>query len=129
MGNRRKLGVVRASIHRPGLRVLDEPTSRLDPLGLQEFRAMAGEARDRGQTVLSDPIVIAPHDSATPDVDPTERVAVVGNALTAPGNPGFPVEWRHTFSSHHGAQRRSPLLDGTLAPLGALGRHGPPVGC
>jgi ABC-type multidrug transport system ATPase subunit len=37
-GNRQKIGVVQAFMHRPQLVILDEPTSGLDPLLQAEFR-------------------------------------------------------------------------------------------
>ncbi|WP_104087566.1 ABC transporter ATP-binding protein [Cryobacterium sp. N19] len=51
-GNKQKLGVVQAFMHKPDLLVLDEPTSGLDPLVQQEFLTMVREARDNGQTVF-----------------------------------------------------------------------------
>lgn len=51
-GNKQKLGLVQAFMHKPALLVLDEPTSGLDPLVQQEFLAMVREARDAGQTVF-----------------------------------------------------------------------------
>lgn len=51
-GNKQKLGLVQAFMHRPELLVLDEPTSGLDPLVQREFLSMVREARDNGQTVL-----------------------------------------------------------------------------
>jgi ABC-2 type transport system ATP-binding protein len=51
-GNRQKIGLVQAFMHTPELLILDEPTSGLDPLMQQQFRAMVGEARERGQTVF-----------------------------------------------------------------------------
>ncbi|TQL47377.1 ABC-2 type transport system ATP-binding protein [Homoserinimonas aerilata] len=51
-GNKQKLGLVQAFMHRPRLLVLDEPTSGLDPLVQQEFLAMVREARELGQTVF-----------------------------------------------------------------------------
>lgn len=51
-GNRQKLGLVQAFMHRPELLILDEPTSGLDPLMQREFLSMVREARDNGQTVL-----------------------------------------------------------------------------
>jgi ABC-2 type transport system ATP-binding protein len=51
-GNRQKVGLLQAFMHRPELLVLDEPTSGLDPLLQQTFVAMVREARDAGQTVF-----------------------------------------------------------------------------
>lgn len=51
-GNKQKLGLVQAFMHRPELLILDEPTSGLDPLVQREFLAMVREARDAGQSVL-----------------------------------------------------------------------------
>lgn len=51
-GNKQKVGLVQAFMHRPALLVLDEPTSGLDPLIQREVLAMLREARDQGQTVL-----------------------------------------------------------------------------
>jgi ABC-2 type transport system ATP-binding protein len=51
-GNKRKLGLIQAFMHRPQLLMLDEPTSGLDPLVQHEFYALVDEARDAGQTVF-----------------------------------------------------------------------------
>jgi ABC-2 type transport system ATP-binding protein len=51
-GNRQKIGLVQAFMHRPDLLILDEPTSGLDPLQQQTFIELVREARERGQTVL-----------------------------------------------------------------------------
>lgn len=51
-GNKRKIGIVQAFMHRPRLLILDEPTSGLDPLNQQEFDKMIIEAANEGQTVF-----------------------------------------------------------------------------
>lgn len=51
-GNKQKLGLVQAFMHRPELLVLDEPTGGLDPLVQRSFLEMVSEARSEGQTVL-----------------------------------------------------------------------------
>ncbi|GHO46639.1 ABC transporter ATP-binding protein [Ktedonospora formicarum] len=51
-GNKRKLGIIQAFMHRPRLLILDEPTSGLDPLNQQEFDRMVLEVRDDGRTVF-----------------------------------------------------------------------------
>jgi ABC-2 type transport system ATP-binding protein len=51
-GNKRKIGIVQAFMHRPRLLILDEPTNGLDPLNQQEFDKMVTEVRDEGRTVF-----------------------------------------------------------------------------
>jgi len=51
-GNRQKVLLVGALATRADLLLLDEPTTGLDPLMEQVFRACVREARERGQTVL-----------------------------------------------------------------------------
>jgi len=51
-GNRRKLGLVIALMHKPDLLILDEPTNGLDPLIQQTFYALAREIRGEGRTIF-----------------------------------------------------------------------------
>ncbi|GCE14979.1 ABC transporter ATP-binding protein [Tengunoibacter tsumagoiensis] len=51
-GNKRKIGIIQAFMHRPQLLILDEPTSGLDPLNQQEFERMVKEVRADGRTVF-----------------------------------------------------------------------------
>ncbi len=51
-GNKQKLGVIQAFMHKPELVILDEPTSGLDPLVQQEVLGLCTEARDAGATVF-----------------------------------------------------------------------------
>jgi len=51
-GNRQKLGVLQAFMHRPPLLILDEPTSGLDPFLQQQFVGLVQEAARDGQTVF-----------------------------------------------------------------------------
>jgi ABC-2 type transport system ATP-binding protein len=51
-GNKRKLGLLQAFMHRPELLILDEPTSGLDPLVQHEFYRLVEEATAAGQTVF-----------------------------------------------------------------------------
>jgi ABC-2 type transport system ATP-binding protein len=51
-GNKQKVGVVQALMHRPELALLDEPTSGLDPLLQQEFLTLVREERDAGTSVF-----------------------------------------------------------------------------
>jgi ABC-2 type transport system ATP-binding protein len=51
-GNRQKIGLVQAFMHRPRLVVLDEPTSGLDPLLQGEVRTILRETAADGRTVF-----------------------------------------------------------------------------
>jgi len=51
-GNRQKLGIVQAFMHRPELVVLDEPTTGLDPLLQSEVRALIRETASDGRSVF-----------------------------------------------------------------------------
>ncbi len=51
-GNKRKVVLIQAFMHRPRVLILDEPTNGLDPLNQQEFGRMVKEVRDEGRTVF-----------------------------------------------------------------------------
>jgi ABC-2 type transport system ATP-binding protein len=51
-GNKQKLGLLQAFMHRPELLVLDEPTGGLDPLVQQEFHGLVAEHTAAGGTVF-----------------------------------------------------------------------------
>lgn len=51
-GNRQKIGLVQAFMHRPELLLLDEPTSGLDPLVQHEFHTLVSETVADGATVF-----------------------------------------------------------------------------
>ena len=52
MGNRQRLGIGCATLHRPGALILDEPTSALDPQGVVLVRGLVRELADGGAAVL-----------------------------------------------------------------------------
>jgi ABC-2 type transport system ATP-binding protein len=51
-GNKQKVGIVQALMHRPELLVLDEPTAGLDPLMQQQVLRAIREAKAQGATVF-----------------------------------------------------------------------------
>jgi ABC-2 type transport system ATP-binding protein len=70
-GNKQKLGLVQAFMHRPRLLILDEPTSGLDPLNQQEFYKMVAEVHAEGHTVFLSSHIL-------PEVEQTcDRVAII----------------------------------------------------
>lgn len=52
-GNRQKIGIVQAFMHKPEVLILDEPTSGLDPLMQEVFYELVREAQKRGGTIFS----------------------------------------------------------------------------
>lgn len=58
-GNKQKLGLIQAFMHRPPLLILDEPTSGLDPLLQQEFAKLVQETAAEGRTVFLSSHVMA----------------------------------------------------------------------
>jgi ABC-2 type transport system ATP-binding protein len=70
-GNRQKVGLIQAFMHRPDLLVLDEPTQGLDPLMQQTFYSLLEEERARGATTFLSSHVM-------PEVERVcDRVAIV----------------------------------------------------
>jgi ABC-type multidrug transport system ATPase subunit len=70
-GNKQKVGLVQAFMHRPRLLILDEPTSGLDPLNQQQFYALVDEVRRQGQTVFLSSHIL-------PEVEHTcDRVGII----------------------------------------------------
>jgi ABC-2 type transport system ATP-binding protein len=51
-GNKQKVGIVQALMHRPELIIMDEPTQGLDPLVQQEVLRLVREAHTEGATVF-----------------------------------------------------------------------------
>lgn len=51
-GNRQKVTLIQAFMHRPELLLLDEPTSGLDPIVQREFESLLNETIQRGGSVL-----------------------------------------------------------------------------
>src|SRR5947209_3001805 len=70
-GNKQKLGLVQAFMHKPRVLILDEPTSGLDPLNQQEFYKMVAEVHAEGRTVFLSSHIL-------PEIEQTcDRVAII----------------------------------------------------
>jgi ABC-2 type transport system ATP-binding protein len=91
-GNKQKVGVVQALMHRPELLLLDEPTSGLDPLVQREVLHLVAEARAGGATVFFSSHIL----SEVQEI--AERVAIIRR--------GVVVEVAETDALLHRAFRR-----------------------
>jgi ABC-2 type transport system ATP-binding protein len=82
-GNKQKVGVVQALMHRPELLLLDEPTSGLDPLVQQEVLRLVADARAAGATVFFSSHVLSEVQETAQRVAIIRQGAVVEVAETA----------------------------------------------
>ncbi len=74
-GNKQKVGVVQALMHRPELLLLDEPTAGLDPLMQQEVYRMLREAQADGATVFFSSHIISEVEALA------DRVAIIRQGI------------------------------------------------
>jgi ABC-2 type transport system ATP-binding protein len=70
-GNKQKVGVIQALMHRPELLLLDEPTSGLDPLMQQEVLNLLREANAAGTTIFFSSHIMSEVENLA------ERVAII----------------------------------------------------
>jgi ABC-2 type transport system ATP-binding protein len=92
-GNKQKVGVVQALMHRPQLLLLDEPTLGLDPLMQREVLRMITEAKEGGATVFFSSHIMSEVEAVA------ERVAII--------RKGVVVEVAETASLVNRALRRA----------------------
>ena len=82
-GNKQKVGVVQALMHKPELLLLDEPTGSLDPLMQQEVLRMLAEAQDNGATVFFSSHIISEVQAVADRVAIIREGKIVEVAVTA----------------------------------------------
>ena len=92
-GNKQKVGIVQALMHRPELLLLDEPTLGLDPLMQREVLRLITEARENGATVFFSSHIMSEVEAVA------ERVAII--------RKGVIVEVAETASLINRALRRA----------------------
>ncbi len=74
-GNKQKVGLILALMHRPELLILDEPTTGLDPLMQREVLSILREAREAGATVFFSSHVISEVEAIA------DRVGIIREAV------------------------------------------------
>jgi ABC-2 type transport system ATP-binding protein len=74
-GNKQKVGLVQALMHKPALLILDEPTSGLDPLMQQEVYRLLRQAREEGSTIFFSSHIINEVEILA------DRVAIIRNGV------------------------------------------------
>jgi ABC-2 type transport system ATP-binding protein len=72
-GNKQKIAVLRALVHKPELIIMDEPTTGLDPIAQNEFEAIIKEMASEGSTILFSSHVLSEVEHLC------DRVAIIGD--------------------------------------------------
>jgi ABC-2 type transport system ATP-binding protein len=82
-GNKQKVGLVQAMMHKPELLIMDEPTSGLDPLMQQEVYRMLRQAQAEGCTIFFSSHIISEVESLA------DRVAIISDGkIVEEAEPG-----------------------------------------
>ncbi len=119
-GNRQRVGLAAAFVHRPRLLVLDEPTSALDPAGVVLLRALIQQVAREGAAVLVSSHHLDEVARVADAVNVIHRGAIVGRL-----DPEGPDVERAFFAMIHDADRAAMVhdadrvaLDRPVRPLG-----------
>ncbi len=129
-GNKQKVGLIQALMHRPALLILDEPTGGLDPLNQQTFQALLAEAHAGGATIFLSSHILPEveqicqrvgivRDGQLVAVDTVAALKglkrqVVEITFPTPPAPGW-------FAAVPGVGEVTPLADGVTLRLGVQG--------
>jgi ABC-2 type transport system ATP-binding protein len=118
-GNKQKVGVIQALMHRPELALLDEPTSGLDPLLQQEFLTLVREERAAGTSVFLSSHVLSEVEGVADRVALVRdgRIAIVDDvaALRAAAGQRLDVTFREDVPLGALAGVEELVLDGLRA--------------
>jgi ABC-2 type transport system ATP-binding protein len=108
-GNRQKVGLIQAFMHDPPVLVVDEPTTGLDPLAQEVFRALVQERAAAGATVLLSSHVLAEVEHVA------DRVAIIrtGDLVAVEAI----ADLRARAVRHVTVRTRRPVPEGALEAL------------
>ena len=91
-GNKQKVGIIQAVMHRPRLLIVDEPTNGLDPLNQQEFYKLIREIREQGSTIF-----MSSHNMSEVE-DTCDRVGLIREGkLIRVGNMNELVDFKYHY--------------------------------
>lgn len=123
-GNRQKIGVIQAFMHRPLVLLLDEPTSGLDPLVQHEFEDLLDEAKAWGAAIILSSHVLSEVEHLA------DRVAIIneGRLLVVAGVSTLKERALRSVDLHFGTP---PPLDDfrNLDGVRDISRHGNMLTC
>ena len=110
-GNKQKVGIIQAFMHRPQILILDEPTLGLDPFMQRELRGLLIESRDAGSTILLSSHVLSEVESIC------TRIALIDKGQ---------IQREGTLEELRSARvhKVSALFKGRIPGLSELRRHG-----
>jgi len=74
-GNKQKVGLIQAFMHKPSLLILDEPTLGLDPIIQRELRNLVQESKESGATVILSSHILTEVESVC------SRIGLINNGL------------------------------------------------
>lgn len=106
-GNKQKVGLIQAFMHRPELLILDEPTSGLDPLMQREFLQLVREARYAGRSVLLSSHVLSEIQQTADEVAVLSAGRIVASGPVASLRLGSVRRLRVTLDGADAAAARS----------------------
>ncbi|WP_026460930.1 ABC transporter ATP-binding protein [Schaalia suimastitidis] len=110
-GNKQKLGIIQAFMHKPELLILDEPTSGLDPVGQQIFIDCTREAQQRGATIILSSHIVSEIEQIAQQAAVLRHGQLVRNATID--------ELRQSLQRHVKARLRGDSLPGVREELTA----------
>jgi ABC-2 type transport system ATP-binding protein len=92
-GNRQKINIVQAFMHKPDILILDEPTTGLDPLMQEVFYELVAEAKARGATIFTSSHILSEVQKIC------DRVGIIreGRLIDEKSIAGMANEAAHTF--------------------------------
>jgi ABC-2 type transport system ATP-binding protein len=114
-GMKQRLHLARGLVGEPRVVLLDEPTTGMDPVAAREFRALVGELRDEGRTVL-----LTTHDMAEAEVVCDRVTLIDGGRLLATERPATLSGWISTYARVVASDVPDALADRLAAQLREL---------